>query len=102
MKSTRNLRSQALVFKALGQPARLRMVEALADGERCVCELTALVGLDISTTSKHLSVLAAAGVVRSDKRSNKVFYRLRIPCLLTMLDCLGEAQKAGDPDRGCC
>lgn len=89
------------MFKALGQPARLRMVEALADGERCVCELTALVGLDISTTSKHLAVLAAAGVVTSDKRANKVFYRLCTPCLLKVLDCLGEAQEAGD-DAGCC
>jgi ArsR family transcriptional regulator len=65
--------------------------------------LTALVGLDVSTTSKHLSVLAVAGVVTSDKRANKVFYRLRTPCLLKMLACLGEAQKAGDdPGKGCC
>jgi DNA-binding transcriptional ArsR family regulator len=103
MKGTRNLHAQAQVFKALGQPARLCMVEALADGERCVCDLTALVGLDMSTTSKHLAVLAAAGVVTSDKRGNKVFYQLRTPCLLKVLDCLGEAQKAGDePGRGCC
>lgn len=92
------LQSQAQVFKALGHPARLQMVSALEDGEQCVCQLTDLVGLDISTISKHLAVLTAARVLVSEKRANKVFYRLRTPCVLKVLTCLGEAQEA----KTCC
>lgn len=98
-----DLRVQAQVFKALGHPARLHMVRLLADGERCVCDLTTCVGLDISTISKHLAVLVQAGVLVSEKRANKVFYRLRTPCVLKVLSCLQDAQAS--PDAGgktCC
>jgi ArsR family transcriptional regulator len=96
------LRSQALMFKALGHPARLQMVMALANGERCVCELTALVGLDMSTISKHLAVLTGAGVLRSDKRANKVFYRLRTPCVAKVFTCLQDVQAAPDAGGSAC
>lgn len=82
------LRAQAAIHKALGHPARLQMVAALADGEKCVCELTALVGLDMSTISKHLTGLTLAGVLASERRANKVFYRLRTPCVAKMFACL--------------
>lgn len=96
--AVRDLRSQAQVFKALGHPARLQMVSALGVGEQCVCELTELVGLDMSTISRHLAVLTAARVLVSEKRANKVFYRLRTPCVLAVLSCLGEALAA----KTCC
>jgi ArsR family transcriptional regulator len=96
------LRSQALVFKALGHPARLQMAMALADGEQCVCELTKLVGLDMSTISKHLSVLTSAGVLASDKRANKVFYRLRTPCVTKVFSCLQDVQTAPDSESSAC
>jgi len=47
----RNMGARAEIFKALGHPARLAMVEALGDGEQCVCELQELVGSDMSTVS---------------------------------------------------
>ena len=97
MKTTAaNLRTQAQVFKSLGHPARLQMVLILSAGERCVCDLTDQVGLDISTISKHLSVLIQAGVLVNEKRANKVFYRLRTPCVLKILTCLGEVQQSPD------
>lgn len=100
--SSSDLRSQAQVFKALGHPARLQMAMALADGEQCVCELTELVGLDMSTISKHLSVLTAAGVLVSDKRANKVFYRLRTPCVTKVFTCLQEAQSTTGMETSTC
>jgi DNA-binding transcriptional ArsR family regulator len=100
MASADSLRYQTQVFKALGHPARLAMVQALAEGERCVCELTALVALDISTTSKHLALLTAAGVLVCERRANKVFYRLRTPCLIALFRCLEEAQAGSG--AGCC
>ena len=66
--------ARAQVFKALAHPSRLLIVDELMQSERCVCELTALVGSDMSTVSKHLSVLKAAGVVagRAPRRADLV------------------------------
>jgi DNA-binding transcriptional ArsR family regulator len=97
-----DLRQQAQVFKALGHPARLQMVMAVTAGEQCVCELTELVGLDMSTISKHLSVLTAAGVLVSDKRANKVFYRLRTPCVTQVFACLRDVQAAATMEPSAC
>lgn len=82
--------ARAKVLKALAHPSRLYMVDALSHGERCVCELTALVGADMSTVSKHLSVLKSAGIVSDDKRGMQVFYKLKMPCVLRFFDCVGE------------
>jgi len=72
---------QARVLKAMAHPSRLCIVEELAKQERCVCELTAMIGADMSTVSKHLTVLKQAGIVADEKRGAMVFYRLRVPCL---------------------
>lgn len=82
--------ARAKVFKALAHPSRLFMVDVLAHGERCVCELTAMVGADMSTVSKHLSVLKSAGIVSDDKRGMQVYYKLKMPCVLRLFDCVGE------------
>ena len=81
---------QAKIFKSLGHPSRLLMVDALRDGEKCVCDLQALVGDDMSTVSKHLSVLREAGVVFTEKRGTNIYYRLALCCLDTFLSCTGE------------
>ena len=80
--------ARARVLKALGHPSRLAMVERLAKGETCVCELARLVGTSLSTVSRHLSVLRSAGLVEDRKEGLKVFYRLKCPCILKFLDCV--------------
>ncbi len=82
------LEARAEVLKAMAHPTRLLFVEALAAGERCVCELNELVDADVSTVSRHLSVLRAAGLVASDRRGQKVFYRLTVPCVVGFFDCI--------------
>ena len=82
------VKARASVSKALGHPPRLFIVEELSRGERCVCELTAMVGADISTVSKHLSVLKQVGLVDDEKRGAQVFYRLLVPCVLTSFGCI--------------
>lgn len=82
------IEAQSAVFKALGHPARLRMVRALAGGEQCVCELRDLVDLDMSTVSKHLSVLKNAGVITSEKRGNWMYYSVALACVPGFLRCL--------------
>ena len=83
-------KERAAIFKALGHPARLRIVEELLGGERCVCELVDVSAGGWSTVSRHLSVLKSAGVVEDEKRGLQVYYRLALPCVGTFLDCLGE------------
>lgn len=84
------LTEQAKIFKALGHPTRLIMVHSLQSGEKCVCELQELIGDDISTISKHLSVLKEAGIVAVEKRGTNVYYRLILCCLETFLSCTAE------------
>lgn len=81
-------KAQAEIIKALGHPTRLMFVDVLAGGERCVCELTELAGLDMSTVSRHLSQLKSAGIVEDDKRGTQVFYRLKVPCILNFFKCV--------------
>jgi DNA-binding transcriptional ArsR family regulator len=87
------------VFKALGNPARLTIVRSLLDGERCVCDLVAACGLGWSTTSRHLEVLRGAGVVSSEKRAQKVFYRLELACVANFISCLDGLDRMPD---SCC
>lgn len=87
-----NLRQRALVFKALGHPARLAIVDRLAGGENCVCVLMLmeeLPKLSGPTISQHLSVLKNAGIITDEKRGNRVFYRLLMPCVAGILLCEG-------------
>ena len=80
--------AQAAVLKAMAHPTRLFIVDRLSGGERCVQELTAMIGADVSTVSKHLSVLKNAGIVRDDKRGTQVFYKLEMPCVLSFFSCV--------------
>ena len=80
--------ARAKVFRALGHPARLAMLQALATGEQCVCELQELVGSDMSTVSKHLSVLKEAGVVSTRRKGSFAYYTLEMDCLPGFLDCV--------------
>jgi ArsR family transcriptional regulator len=85
--------ARARILKALAHPTRLFIVEELARGERCVCELQEMIGADMSTVSKHLARLKTAGVVEDDKRGAQVFYSLRATCVPGFLDCIQNILK---------
>ena len=87
--------ARAKVLKAMGHATRLFIVHELGDGEKCVCELQEKIGADMSTVSKHLSVLREAGVVSSSKRKNQVFYSLRCPCVLQFFSCIEAVLQSG-------
>ena len=78
----------ALIMKAMAHPTRLFILDRLKEREHCVCELQALIKADMSTVSKHLSVLKQAGIIASRKENNQVFYSLLCPCVLDMYDCI--------------
>lgn len=80
--------ARAGIIKALAHPVRLMIVDELGRGERCVCELRGLAGLDMSTVSKHLSLLKNAGIVADRKSGLNVYYRLCCPCLNNFFSCI--------------
>jgi DNA-binding transcriptional ArsR family regulator len=87
VKTVRKYSRRAAVIKALAHPSRLYIVDRLAEHEHCVNELTALIGSDMSTVSKHLSVLKNAGVVQDEKRGTSIYYSLRVPCIVNFFKC---------------
>jgi ArsR family transcriptional regulator len=80
----------ALVFKALGDPVRLRLVSLIGarlGGEVCVCDLTSAFDLTQPTISHHLRVLREAGLIDSERRGTWVYYRL-VPAALERMATL--------------
>ena len=79
------------MFKALGDPVRLRLLSLIAShegGEACVCELT--VGFEVSgpTISHHLKVLREAGLITGERRGTWIYYRVRPEVLRTASETL--------------
>ena len=69
------------IFRALGNPGRLRLLSFLAaqpGGEACVCNLMEPLGLSQPTVSHHLKVLTEAGLLERERRSTWIYYRLRL------------------------
>ena len=83
-----SIQRKSEVFKALGHPTRLAIVEKLADGEQCVCVLLEMFDIDMSTLSRHLSVLKNAGILADERRGKNIFYSLTCPCIVDMIECL--------------
>ncbi len=67
---------KANLFRGLGHPARVRILELLRGGERSVGSLQAELGLDSGGTSQHLSALRRIGLVESRREGTSVFYRV--------------------------
>ena len=83
----------ALVFKALGDPVRLRLVSLIGarqSGEVCVCDLTSAFALTQPTISHHLKVLREAGLIDSERRGTWVYYRLVPAALERMAELLSD------------
>jgi DNA-binding transcriptional ArsR family regulator len=83
---------RAGVLKALAHPSRLYFVTRLEGGEQCVQDLAEMVDVDVSTASKHLSILRNAGILQDEKRGARVWYSLRSPCVLEFIACLDEVR----------
>ncbi len=83
--------ARAKVFKALGHPTRCFIVELLTKKTLSVSELTEAVNADVSTVSKHLSILKQAGVLTDNKQGSKVIYSLVCPCIMDFIYCIDDA-----------
>ncbi len=89
----------AHVFKALGDPTRVRLLSLIAaaeDGEACVCDLIEPVGLSQPTVSHHMKLLVDAGLVTREQRGKWAYYRVINETLIAMRQAL---QPDDDGDR---
>jgi ArsR family transcriptional regulator len=80
------------VFKALGDPNRLAIIECLANGKHCVCELQGMLELPANLLSHHLRVLREAGLVRDQRRGRWIDYVLEPTTLHTLQTALAHYQ----------
>lgn len=90
---------RANVIKSLAHPTRLFIVDELSRQEKCVSELTDMIGADMSTVSKHLSVLKNANVVLSERRGGQVYYSLRYSCILKFFSCIESVVRETAKDQ---
>ncbi len=77
---------RADVLKALAQPTRLKIIFFLRDGERCVCEIFPAIGEEQSNTSRHLNMMQSAGVLSRRKDGLKIFYAIKHPEIMEVID----------------
>jgi ArsR family transcriptional regulator len=79
---------RASIAKSLGHPSRLMIADVLRHGERCLNDLTEIVGADQSTVSRHLALLKNAGLLETRKEGAMIFYSLRVQCLEGFFSCM--------------
>jgi len=78
------------VLKALAHPTRLRIVEQLSRGEKCVQDLHSVTGTDMSTVSRHLSILKNHEIIDSRRDGTFIYYRLKNKFVLDLFPCMGS------------
>jgi len=79
---------KANIFQALAHPTRIAIVEVLRDGEVAAGAIIERLGLEQANASQHLSILRAKQIVSSRKEGNQVFYSVRDPLLIEVLDIM--------------
>ncbi len=82
---------KALIFKALANPVRLEIIDFLAGGEKCVCEIVEALGYEQPHISKSLLKLKEAGLISQRKEGLNVYYSLQFCCMREFLHCLDTA-----------
>lgn len=97
--------SLAPMFKAIGDPVRLRLLSLIAShsgGEACVCDISSPFDLSQPTISHHLKVLRSAGILDSERRGSWVYYRI-IPAALQRLSAFLQTESGpATPSEICC
>jgi ArsR family transcriptional regulator len=86
---------KAEFFRVLGHPARIRVLQLLRDGERTVGSLQAALELDSGGTSQHLAALRRQGLVVSRRDGTNVYYRIKDPRILDLLELAKKILAAG-------
>jgi len=95
------MKNLVIIFKALSDKNRVRIIKMLESRSLCLCEITAILNLAPSTVSKHLSILKQAGLIMDDKQGKWVNFRLNeSPESVYILELLGLLKKWANNDMG--
>ena len=87
-KRIKKLEARANILKAMAHSTRLFIIEELSEREHSVGELTDKIGADMSTVSKHLSILKSEGIIHDERRGTSIYYHLSCPCVLNFYECV--------------
>jgi len=85
----RILELKAEILKALAQPTRLKILECLRNGEKCICEIVPALNGEQSNISRHISLMQKSHLVTTRKDGVKVMVRVRDPKVFEILDSIG-------------
>jgi DNA-binding transcriptional ArsR family regulator len=91
---TTDFQARARVLKAMANPDRLRIVDLLSRGEKCLCELQPRFTIGKSTLSRHVDALRRVGIVTERREGTRAFLKLATPCILNALDCAMKVVRA--------
>ncbi len=86
----KELEFKARIFKTIGDPNRLKILEILRNGENCQCEIIPLIEQSQPTVSRHLKLLEEAGLIKSRKDGTRVFYNVVDTHIFNLLDAIDE------------
>ena len=84
----KTLEFKSRIFKVIGDPNRLKILEILRSGENCQCEIIPLIAQSQPTVSRHLKLLEEAGLIVSRKVRTKMFYKVTDERVFDIIDAL--------------
>ncbi len=90
----RVIRLKAEILKALAQPTRLKILECLRDGEKCICEIVPAVQGEQSNISRHISLMQKSHLVETRKEGIKLMVKVKDPRVFKILDRVGGILKS--------
>ncbi len=84
---------EAEILKALAQPTRLKILECLREGERCICEIVPVINGEQSNISRHISLMQKTRLISSRKDGVKVMLKIQDPQIFDLLDRVNKILK---------
>lgn len=96
----RALELKAEILKALAQPTRLKILECLREGERCICEIVPAINGEQSNISRHISVMQKSHLISTRKDGVKVMVKVRDPEIFQILDRISAILKKQIREQG--
>lgn len=89
----KNLEFKARIFKVIGDPNRLKILEILRNGEICQCEIIPLIGQSQPAVSRHLKLLEDSGLITSYKDATRMFYNVVDKHIYELIDSIDDNMK---------
>ncbi len=94
------LELKAEILKALAQPTRMKILECLRDGEKCICEIVPAINGEQSNISRHISLMQKSHLVTTRKDGVKVMVKVRDPKIFEILDSVSLLLKKQIQETG--